>query len=279
MMRILLLLCLAAVAVADESDPQWRSPAPENLVYLDLPGGTVVIELAPRFAPRAVAQLKRLAGEGFYDGLSFYRVIDGFVAQGGDPEDERTSDGGKAALPPEFEISLDPEHFVLAQAPDLFAQETGFVDGFPAGRDPASGQTWLTHCPGTVAMARDNAPDSATTELYIVIGQAPRYLDRNMSVIGRVIDGMAAVQTIARGPADANGMIDDAAQRTKIERMRVAADVPSAERPAVQVMDTTSQAFAEMVEDRRNRTHEFFAHRPPRVIDVCQVPIPTRAAP
>ena len=152
----------------------WRKVDAENTVYMELQEGRVIIELNPLFAPKTVDHFKRLIQSRFYDGLSFYRVIDGFVAQGGDG-----SDLGEISEVPlidrEFEIDWSDEiPFVSAQKPDLFAPETGFIEGFAAARDLEEGKTWLTHCPGVVAMARNDDPDSSRTDFYIVIGQAPR---------------------------------------------------------------------------------------------------------
>ena len=111
-------------------DPVWRKVDPENLVFMELYEGQVAIELNPLFAPKTVRQFRNLVQDHFYDGLSFYRVIDGFVAQGGDG-----SDLGELSLAPlikaEFESEL-PEDiaFMPVQKDDLFAPETGFVDGF-----------------------------------------------------------------------------------------------------------------------------------------------------
>lgn len=273
---LLLLPALTAAAGARAQEGMlWRELAPENTVYMELSEGTVIFELNPLFAPQAVEQFTRLVKEGFYRGLSFYRVIDGFVAQAGDESDvggPRTQPGLKA----EFERKWDKAiPWARVELGDPFAAETGFVDGFAAARDPR--RVWLVHCPGVLAMARNNEPDSGSTDFYIVIGQAPRYLDRNLTIFGRVVYGMDTVQRIRRGPVDANGMIDGDEDRSRILAMRMAEDVDPAARKALYVMDTNSSGFREYLEARRNRDHEFFHHKPPAVLDVCQVPIGTRA--
>lgn len=269
-------LNMAPMAAPAAEDLVWREVAPENLVFMELGEGRVTIELNPLFAPKTVAQFRKLVQEHFYDGLSFYRVIDGFVAQGGDG-----SDLGELSLvpliPAEFQTEL-PEgtEFTLVQENDLFAPETGFVNGFAAARDPADGETWLTHCPGLVAMARNDGADSSRTDFYIVIGQAPRYLDRNMNAFGRVIEGMDVVQQIRRGPATDNGIIQDDTASSRIRTMRLASDIPEDERLTAYVMDTTSKGFQKLLKDRKNRKQKFFHHKPPRVLDVCQVPMAGR---
>lgn len=271
---ILLALCfIHSVALSAADELTWRELDPENTVFMELRNELVVIELNPVFAPETVKQFKRLTQERFYDGLAFYRVIDGFVAQGGDG-----SDLGELSNVPlidsEFEIEWDQElPFTPVQSPDMFAPETGFVDGFAVARNPSANSAWLTHCPGVVAMARNDDRNSSRTDFYIVIGQAPRYLDRNLNVFGRVVYGMAAVQGINRGPTLNNGIIQDETRSTRISRLRVVSDIPEEGRLSTYVVDTNSKAFAGLLKDRRNRKQKFFHNKPPKVLDICQVPV------
>ena len=269
--QFLWVMLVVATTVLGE---EWKPLDPGRTVYLDLPDGRVVIELNPTFAPKTVERFRELVAQGFYDGLPFYRVIDNFVAQGGDPEGQREIEGGPESLPPEFERQQDEElTFTQAQAPDLFAPQTGFVDGFPAARDPATGRIWLTHCYGTVAMARGNEPDSGTTDFYIVIGQAPRYLDRNLTVFGRVVIGMPYVQRIRRGPPETNGVYEDTTGATPMVKVALASAIPEDQRTVVRRIDTDSEAFRSLLAARRDRQSEWFHHKPPEVLDVCQVPL------
>ncbi len=270
----LLLTLLPGLTLAE--DPTWRQVDPDNLVFMELTEGPVIIELTPLFAPKTVKQFRRLVQDHFYDGLGFYRVIDGFVAQGGDG-----SDLGELSDVPlikaEFERKWSAEFpYTPVQKPYLFAPETGFNDGFAVGTVPAEDTVWLTHCPGVVAMARNEDPDSSRTDFYIVIGQAPRYLDRNMNVFGRVIHGMEAVQRIRRGPATDNGIIRDDLATSRIRSMRLGSDIADEERGASYVMDTSSPGFADLLRDRRERKQRFFHHQPPQALDVCQVPMAGR---
>jgi peptidylprolyl isomerase len=228
------------------------------------------------FAPKTVAQFKQLVQSRFYDGLSFYRVIDGFVAQGGDG-----SDLGEISEVPlidaEFEIEWSDElTFVPVQKPDMFAAETGFIDGFAAARDSKHQKTWLTHCPGVIAMARNDDADSSRTDFYFVIGQAPRYLDRNLSIFGRVVEGMEIVQRIRRGPTSNSGIFQDETVSTRIRSIKLSSELPKEEQLKVFVMDTSSKAFKALLDDRRTRKQKFFHHPPPQVLDVCQVPVAGR---
>lgn len=256
--------------------PSWRRLNPENTVFLETREGLAVIELNPVFAPETVKQFKRLTRQRFYDGLSFYRVIDGFVAQGGDG-----SDLGELSNVPltkaEFETDWNDEFaYTPVQSLDMFAAETGFIDGFAVARDPSRNKAWLTHCPGIVAMARNDDPDSSRTDFYIVIGQAPRYLDRNMNIFGRVVHGMEVVQQIRRGRTQDNGIIQDETASTRISRMRLATDIPEEGRLEAYVMDTSSKSFKDLLRNRRNRKQKFFHNKPPKVLDVCQVPVAGR---
>jgi peptidylprolyl isomerase len=260
-----------------QEDGGWQDLDPANTVYLRVPDGKIVIELAPRFAPKTVAQFKRLVADGFYDGLTFYRVIDGFVAQGGDRSDMTDADSAAPMLPAEFERDWSDElPWTSVQKPDLFAPETGFIDGFAAARDLQEDKVWLTHCPGVVAMARNNEPDTGSTDFYVVIGQAPRYLDRNLTIFGRVVDGMDVVQRIIRGEQEANGMIPEEEPQTEILHAALGSDLTPAERAAVQVQDTNGPEFQAVLQSRRVRGLPFFHHAPPEVLDVCQVPVATR---
>ena len=271
---VLALLLLSGPSQADE--PTWRQVDPDHLVFMELAEGQVIIELNPLFAPKTVQQFRRLVQEHFYDGLGFYRVIDGFVAQGGDG-----SDLGELSEVPlidaEFERKWsDDLSYTAVQSPDLFAPATGFIAGFAVARDPAENTVWLTHCPGIVAMARNDDPDSSRTDFYIVLGQAPRYLDRNMNIFGRVVHGMDAVQKIRRGPVNDNGVIRDDMASSRIRSIRLGSEIEDEKRLSALVMDTNSSGFAELLRDRRKRKQRFFHQQPPQVLDVCQVPMAGR---
>ena len=273
----LAVLCgLISIGLRAAEETIWRELNPVNTVFVEMPEGLVVIELNPAFAPETVKQFKQLAEDRFYDGLSFYRVIDGFVAQGGDG-----SDLGELSNIPlvdaEFEIDWNEEfNYIHVQSPDMFAPETGIIDGFAVARDPSRGKVWLTHCPGIVAMARNDSPDSSRTDFYIVIGQAPRYLDRNMNIFGRVVYGMDVVQRIKRGPTLGNGVIQDETESSRISKMQLLSEIPEEDRLKVYVVDTTNEGFKKLLKDRLNRKQKFFHNQPPKVLDVCQVPVAGR---
>lgn len=263
----------------------WRALDPANTLLMELDGGRrVVIELAPRFAPAHVANIRALAKGGFWNGLSINRAQDGFVVQWGDPaEDEKARKplgDAKPKLPAEAEAPATPAlDAVWTRLPDVdgWAPEVGFVDGFYAARDPKRGAYWPAHCYGMVGAGRDIALDSSTgAELYVVIGQSPRQLDRNITTVGRVVQGMELLSTIPRGTGPL-GFFEKPEQRVPIRSVRLMSDVPTGERIALEALRTDTPLFAELVEARRNRRDDFYKV-PAGHIDLCNVPLPVREA-
>lgn len=266
--------------ILESSAPSdWRALDPDNTLYMDLDAGRVVVELAPRFAPAHVANIRTLAAEGYWDGLTIYRSQDNFVVQFGDAEEDpdarRPLGNAAEKLPAEFTTRAPELPFTRLPDVDGWAPQVGFSDGFPAARDPESAQAWLTHCYGTLGAGRDMAADSSNgTELYVVIGQSPRQLDRNITTVGRVVRGIELLSTLPRGGGPL-GFYEDAAQRTAIRAIRLASTVPEAEREDLEVLRTDTPLFAELVESRRNRRDDWYL-RPAGHIDLCNVPQPVR---
>jgi peptidylprolyl isomerase len=261
----------------------WRTLDPARTLYMELDTGRVIIELAPEFAPEHVANIRTLAHEHFWDGLSIYRSQDNFVVQFGDPDGEEAGKAkslgtAKTHLPAEFHRSATGLTFDRLPDSDGWAPEVGFVNGFPAARNPKTGTAWLAHCYGTLGAGRNNADDSSIgAELYVVTGQSPRQLDDNITVVGRVVQGMELLSTIQRGPPPM-GFYEDTTQRTPIRVIRLASEVPETERTPLQVLRTDSQTFRDAAEARRNRIDDFYK-RPAGHIDLCNVPIPVRKPP
>lgn len=271
-------------AVADilaESKPtDWRPLDPNNTLYMELPAGRVVMELAPGFAPLHAANIRTLAKEKYFDGLAIVRSHDNYVVQWGDPSEEEANakplGTAKAKLAPEFTvpISADTPFSVLADA-DGYAPQVGFSNGFPVGRNPKTKQTWLTHCYGAVGVGRGNELDSGNgSSLYVVIGHAPRHLDRNIAVVGRVVQGIEKLSAMPRGPAPM-GFYDKPEQRIAISSLRLAVDVPEAERSNLEVLRTDTPTFAAVADARRNRRDDWYVE-PAGYIELCNVQIPVR---
>lgn len=262
----------------------WRALDPANTLYLDLPNGRVVNELAPSFAPLHAANIKTLAHEHYFDGLAILRVQDNFVTQWGDPRAEtaakaRSLGHASRTLAPEFERSITKDlPFTRLPDGDVYAPEVGFTESMPVARDEKAGKTWLAHCYGMVGAGRDNGVETGGgAELYVVIGQSPRQLDRNIAVVGRVVHGMELLSALPRGTG-ALGFYEKPEQRTTVKSIRVAAEVPVAERTRLEVLRTDTPTFSALVESRRNRSDDWYK-LPAGKIDVCSVPIPVRATP
>ena len=264
--------------VMESAQPSdWRRPDPENTLYLELPAGRVIIELAPRFAPQHVANIKALTREKFFDGLPVARVQDNFVAQWGDVDKARPTEAAGRKLPDETIIAWS-KSLPIIKLPDAdgYAAETGWLDGFPVGveRKP-SGQVWMTHCYGTLGVGREDWPDTGSgAELYVVIGQAPRQLDRNIVVAGRVLRGIEWLSSLPRATG-AQGFYEKPEQRTPITRAVIAADLAASERNAIEVLRTDTPLFTKYVESRRNRRDQWYL-RPAGHIDVCNISVPVR---
>ena len=291
-MRRVALVLFALATVASGAQPQttaqvlesaqasdWRRPDPENTLYLDLPAGRVIIELAPRFAPEHVANIKALVRGKFFDGLPIGRVQDNYVTQWGDIDEVRKDKVSTRKLPDETAIAWNEAlPIVKLPDPDGYAPATGWLDQFPVGfeQQPA-GQVWLTHCYGTVGVGRGDWPDTGSgSELYAVIGQAPRHLDRNIVLVGRVLRGMDLLASLPRG-SGALGFYSDEEKprRVLIRNARLASELPASARTPIEILRTDTPLFTRYVESRRNRREAWFV-RPAGHIDVCNLPIPTR---
>ncbi len=269
------------LAAAKPSD--WRPIPPENTLYLELASGRVVLELAPDFAPEHFANIARLVREKYFDGLAIVRSQDNYVVQWGDPDGDdpkkaRGLGSAKAKLPGELTRTGGTKvPFTPLPGPDGYAPESGFSNGFPAARDPKTGEIWLAHCYGMVGVGRGDDPQSGNgSELYVVIGNAPRHLDRNVTVVGRVVSGIELLSTLPRGSGPL-GFYDKASQFVPIRSIRVAADVPPAERTNLEALRTDTPTFAAWIESRRNRRESWFV-RPADYVELCNVPLPVRAA-
>ena len=270
----------AAEVLAAAPASAWRTIAADDLLVLDLAsGGRVVIQLAPEFAPVHVANIRALARSGWWTNSSVYRVQDNFVAQWGHDEKGPPLPVGVIKPPPQEYwrstkgLAIKPLGF-----PDAFAPAVGFAGGWHVAYSPKQGWATLPHCYGYVGVARDLAPDTGTgEELYAIIGHAPRRLDRNLAIVGRVIEGIDRLSSLPRGKPPM-GMYEDAKRNVRIARVRLASDIPAAERPSFQVMDTASPTFARIMGLRTGRTDAFYRIAPTG-IDLCGGSVPVRKTP
>lgn len=260
----------------DSKATDWRPLDPENTLYLNLDKGRVIIELAPNFAPNHAQNIKALVREGYFDGLAIVRSQENYVAQWADPDEKREVKTAKRKLTGEFTVKY-PANLPFTRLPDVdgYAPQVGHANGFPAGRDPRAGTAWLAHCYATVGVARGTDANSGDgTSLYVVTGHAPRQLDRNITVVGRVMQGMELLTTLPRGTGPL-GFYEKAEERTPIKSMKIAADVPEAERSKLEIIRTDTATFKSIIDAQRNRGGDWYKV-PAGYIDLCNVPLPVR---
>ncbi len=261
----------------------WRPTDPQHTLYMELESGRVVIELAPEFAPQNIANIETLVKEKYFDGLAILRSQDNYVAQWGDPQAESASPrplgSAKAKVVGEFSVPLkNDKHFVRQPDRDGYAPQIGHSNGFPVARDPKAGTTWLTHCYGMVGVGRDNGTDSGNgAELYAVTGHAPRHLDRNITLVGRVLSGMPLLSSLPRG-SEAMGFYGAKENRMAIKSVRLEADVPEAERSHLEVMRSEAPIYQQVIDAQRNRGGPWNKFSP-GYVELCNAPIPVRVRP
>ena len=255
----------------------WKAIPADDLLILELKsGGRVIIQLAPRFAPVHVANVKALARAGYWANATIYRVQDNYVAQWGNNDSEKPWPAGVNPKPPaEYSRALKGLRITPLGNADPYAPAAGFADGWPVAFSPRRGWANLAHCYASVGVGRGLSPDTGTGgELYAVIGHGPRQLDRNIAVIGRVVEGIEQLSTLPRG-TEALGFYKDKAQYVPIASVRTAADLPAADRPTFEVMDTRSATFRNYLRVRRHRFDDFYT-QPALGADLCNVQVPVR---
>ncbi len=241
-----------APSPADPVEADWRAiPDDEMLVIALANGKQVMIRLAAAMAPAHVGNIRTLARTHWWDGTSVYRVQENWVAQWGDATEKKPLPAGVSDRPAaEFEIAAFRPAVRMSKA-DSYSTAAGITaDGWPVATN--GGQAWLTHCYGMVGVARDALPSTGSgAELFTPIGQSARRLDRNYTVVGRVVEGMQYLSALPRSEA-AMGVYADARERTGIVSVRLASDVPAAERPKFQYRSADNPRFAAAVSRREN---------------------------
>jgi peptidylprolyl isomerase len=258
-------------------DSDWRKPDPANLLYMELTGGTVIMELAPGFAPEGIANIRTLVEEEYFDGLAIVRSQDNYVVQWADPageeENAKPIGSARATVAAEFDRSLDGVEIFEVDSRDSYADIVGFSDGFPTGSDGK--KAWLAHCYGMVGVARGNEIDSGNgTSLYVITGHAPRHLDRNVTLIGRVISGIELLSMLPRGTG-ALGFYESPDEAAPIISFRSGSDIAEVDRANIEIMRTDTEAFADYVMSRTHRHEEWFVE-PTGRIELCNINPPVR---
>lgn len=265
-----------AAPAPDPIEADWQPIPDDELLVMQLrTGKQVVIRLASAYAPAHAANVRRLAQAHWWDGLGVYRVQENWVAQWGDQSEKKPLPSGVTDQPAaEFDIArFDPA--VRMTRSDAYSTASGITaDGWPVATDGI--HAWLTHCYGTVGVARDTAPSTGSgAELFTPIGQSARRLDRNYTVVGRVIEGMQYLSALPRSEA-ALGMYTDRAQDLPIVSVRLASELPVTARPHYQYRAADNPRFAAAVRLRENP-------KPPTIslggAEVCDVTLATRKAP
>ncbi|MCC7394215.1 MAG: peptidylprolyl isomerase [Sphingomonadaceae bacterium] len=275
------------VAAAPTSD--WLAISPDDILIMTLAPDAagharrIIIQLMPApFASAWTHNVRTLARASWWDGLAIVRSQDNYVAQWGDPDGE---DAAKARpLPTGLHPTTEAEYvtaapglgFTAAPVRDAYAERVGYVGGFPVAGDATS--LWGVHCYGAVGVGRGMSPDAGTgAELYAVNGHAPRHLDRNIAVIGRVVEGMEHLSSLPRGTGPL-GFYENPAERTTISSIRLASSLPAAQQPHFQYLGTNSASFARYMDARMNRRDPFFI-RPAGGADICNIAVPVRRVP
>lgn len=276
--RILFLACaalaLSAGAASAQTVSEWRTVAPENLLIIDTAHGRVLAELSPVQAPRHVERIRALADAGFYDGLKFHRVIEGFMAQTGDPQG--TGQGG-SELPDvagEFAFRRAPGGGFVSVGPNPTGGQMGLLGSMTIQSQPDA-QAMVNadfkvpgvglFCPGTLGMARAANPDSANSQFFIMTGRKDD-LNGGYTAFGRVVLGMEVVRALKAGRPEADGQVQG--DPDIMTRVRMASSLPEAERPTVRVMDVRSPAFAALLEQTRAARGAAF--------NVCDIQLPAQ---
>lgn len=276
--RIITLACALGLATVLHAAPppppvpseaDWRTPDPQNILVIDTSKGRVIVELSPAVAPAASDRLRDLARAGVYDGRAFFRVIDDFMDQTGDPLDNGQGASNKPNLPPEFTFRRDAA-FPFVTVMHTNGMEAGFSGSLPVlsqSMDLAplmadqKVNAWGTFCPGVVGMARADAPDSGNSQFFLM-RSAHDALDQKYTPVGRAIIGLDVIRAIKTGEPPAPPM-------DTMTKVRVLADIPAAERPVVRVIDPSGPWYHAMVQRMKVQ----------KVIDfsICDLDFPAQA--
>ena len=238
----------AAAPVAGPSEADWRTPDPMNILVIDTNKGRIIVEMNPQAAPLAVARVRELTRAGLYNGRGFFRVLDNFMDQTGDPLDNGTGGSSKPDIPGEFTFRRGPD------TPMVVVTKAGGAEAGFLGSLPVISQTmdlglltadhkvnaWGSFCPGVAGMARSESPDSANSQFFLMRAATPN-LDQKYTPWGRAIAGLDVIRAIKTGEPVA-------APQDQMTTVRLLADIPAAERPSVRVIDPRGPWFKAMTD-------------------------------
>ena len=266
-----------ASPVYSAPDAAWRTPDPENTLYIDTKHGRIVVELYPELAPGHVARIKQLTRDGFYDGIIFHRVIEDFMNQTGDPKGDGTGDSSYPDLKAEFAFSRDMGKMPVKMLGDMKSKLgsnaiTGFYKALPVATlsddtlfmtKKGAINSYGLHCKGVASMARGgHSVDSANSQFFLMRADY-RSLDNEYSIWGTTIHGHDVLTKINVGVVGQPGFTPDSMQK-----VRIAADVPAGERTPVQVLKTDTQAIYNYTDWLKKQSG--------RRAKICEIQIPSR---
>lgn len=276
-----------STVIESSSAADWRTPDQATLIYMQLESGQVVFELASDFAPHHIKNLHQLIKQKYFDGLAIIRSHDNYVAQWGDqwedpleakgPDSTQAKSLGQAKrrLNGEYSRALADLKFNAIKSHDPYAENVGFSQGFATANDGE--RAWLIHCYGALGVGRDVAADSGNAaSLYMVTGHAPRHLDRNITLLGRVIHGAELLSSLPRG-TDVLGFYATPEETTPIQNIRIGSELPKDRQLSIEIMRTDTTTFQRYVRSRTFRKSEWFIDEVGK-IGVCNVGVPMRAS-
>jgi len=270
----------APAAAGPPAETDWRTPDPQNVLVIDTSKGRIFVELNPLVAPQTVARVRELTRDGVYDGRAFFRVLDNFMDQTGDPLD---SGGGQSSLPnipAEFTFKRGSDTPLVVVSRQGGADQ-GLIGSFPVISQAMDlglltvdhkVQAWGDFCAGVLGVARNDDPDSGNSQFFLMrtnaqaADHANHPLDKNYTAFGRVILGQDVVDAIKVGEGDEGHV---APPQDRMLQVKILADLPEAARPRLRVIDPTSPwARAEIDRERSSEGPDF---------TVCSVKLPAQA--
>ena len=257
-------------------DEAWRTVDPENLLIIETKYGDIGVELYPEIAPKHVTQVKTLTRQGFYNDVPFHRVIKGFMNQTGDgTRGDGTGDSELPDIPPEFDFKRTADMPFYSIRKRQIGQNNigvGFYKALPIASQPTvpsfikkvnTADAFGLHCKGVTSMARTNDPTSANSQFFLMRAKSES-LDKQYSIWGSTVMGFEHLDKPLVGTVtDDPEWIPD-----RMDTVTIAADMPEADRPKVQVLRTEHAAFKGWLESKREADGT--------LPEVCDLSVPTR---
>ena len=239
----------AASAASAQQASDWRTPDPDNVLVVETNKGRIIVEMTPEVAPNHVTRVRALAKAHFYDGLNFFRVIDSFMAQTGDPKNDGSGGSDQPNMAAEFTFRRGPSYAPQGKSGSV---EMGFLGALPVYSQNSAlaamtidgkVSAWGAFCPSVLGMARAGDPDSANSQFFFM-RQHVASLEKTYTAFGTALTGLETIRAIKTGEP-----VPD--PQDKMITVRLLSDIPAAQRPKIQVMNTGSAAFKALVDKKR----------------------------